>query len=27
VKITLKKPEAPMKADFSYVGVKIERER
>ena len=27
VKIALKKPEAPMKADFSYVGVKIERER
>lgn len=25
--ITLKKPEAPMKADFSYVGVQIERER
>lgn len=27
VKLTLKKPEAPMKANFSYVGVKIERER
>ncbi len=27
VVITLKKPEAPMKADFSYVGVQIERER
>ncbi len=27
VKITLKKPEAPMKADFSYVAVEIERER
>ena len=27
VELTLKKPEAPMKADFSYVGVKIERER
>ena len=27
VAVTLKKPEAPMKADFSYVGVQIERER
>lgn len=27
VKIVLKKPEAPMKADFSYVGVEIFRER
>lgn len=27
VTITLKKPEAPMKADFSYVGVQIYRER
>ena len=27
VTVTLKKPEAPMKADFSYVGVQIERER
>lgn len=27
VSITLKKPEAPMKADFSYVGVQIFRER
>ncbi|MCM1114850.1 MAG: dihydroneopterin aldolase [Clostridium sp.] len=25
--ITLKKPEAPMKADFSWVGVQIYRER
>ena len=27
VVITLKKPEAPMKADFGYVAVKIKRER
>lgn len=27
VKITLKKPEAPMKADFGYVAVEIKRER
>lgn len=27
VDITLKKPEAPMKADFGWVGVKISRER
>lgn len=27
VKITLKKPEAPMKADFGWVGVEIYRER
>ena len=27
VTVTLKKPEAPMKADFSFVGVQIERER
>lgn len=27
VSITLKKPNAPMKADFSYVGVQIYRER
>lgn len=27
VKITLKKPEAPMKADFGYVAVQIKRER
>ncbi len=27
IKITLKKPEAPIKADFSYVGVEIFRER
>ena len=27
VTVTLKKPEPPMKADFSYVGVQIERER
>lgn len=27
VLITLKKPEAPMKADFSWVGVQIYRER
>lgn len=27
VKIALKKPEAPMKADFCYVAVEIERER
>lgn len=27
VEITLKKPEAPMKADFGYVAVKIKRER
>lgn len=27
VKITLKKPEAPMKADFGWVGVEIFRER
>lgn len=27
LKITLKKPEAPIKADFSYVAVEIERER
>lgn len=27
VKITLKKPEAPMKADFAYVAVEIKRER
>lgn len=27
VSITLKKPEAPMKADFSWVGVQIYRER
>lgn len=25
--LTLKKPEAPMKADFSWVGVQLERER
>lgn len=25
--VTLKKPEAPMKADFGYVAVKIKRER
>lgn len=27
VKILLKKPEAPIKADFGYVAVEIERER
>lgn len=27
VDITLKKPEAPVKADFGWVGVKISRER
>lgn len=27
VSITLKKPEAPMKADFGYVAVQIERSR
>lgn len=27
ISLTLKKPEAPMKADFSWVGVQIERER
>ena len=27
VKILLKKPEAPIKADFSYVAVEIKRER
>ncbi len=27
VKVTLKKPEAPMKSDFDYVAVEIERER
>ena len=27
VEITLKKPEAPIKADFDYVGVTITRER
>lgn len=27
VKITLKKPEAPMKADFDFVAVEISRER
>lgn len=27
VKITLKKPEAPIKADFGYVAVEIKRER
>lgn len=27
LKITVKKPEAPMKADFEYVAVEIERER
>lgn len=27
LKITLKKPEAPIKADFDYVAVEIERER
>ena len=27
VDITLKKPEAPMKADFGWVGVQISRER
>lgn len=27
LKITLKKPEAPMKADFGYVAVEIERVR
>lgn len=27
VSITLKKPDAPMKADFSWVGVQIYRER
>ncbi len=27
VEITLKKPEAPMKADFAWVGVSISRER
>lgn len=27
VKVTLKKPEAPMKADFAYVAVEINRER
>ncbi len=27
LKITLKKPEAPIKADFEYVAVEIERDR
>lgn len=27
LKITLKKPQAPIKADFNYVAVQIERER
>ncbi len=27
LKITLKKPQAPIKADFNYVAVEIERER
>lgn len=27
LKITLKKPQAPIKADFAYVAVEIERER
>ncbi|MCR4615546.1 MAG: dihydroneopterin aldolase [Clostridiales bacterium] len=27
VKLTLKKPNAPIKADFNYVAVEIERER
>ena len=27
IRMTLKKPEAPMKADFEYVGVEIFRER
>lgn len=27
IKITLKKPEAPINADFDYVAVEIERER
>lgn len=27
LKITLKKPQAPIKADFSFVAVEIERER
>lgn len=27
LKITLKKPEAPIKADFAYVAVEIERDR
>ena len=27
LKVTVKKPEAPMKADFEYVAVEIERER
>lgn len=27
LKITLKKPEAPIKADFDYVAVEIERDR
>lgn len=27
VKVTLKKPEAPVKADFGYVAVEIKRER
>ena len=27
LKITLKKPQAPIKADFDYVAVEIERER
>ena len=27
VKVTLKKPDAPIKADFNYVAVEIERER
>lgn len=27
LKITLKKPEAPIKADFGYVAVEIERDR
>ena len=27
LKITLRKPEAPMKADFGYVAVEIERKR
>ena len=27
IKVTLKKPEAPMKADFEYVAVQIKRER
>ena len=27
LKITLKKPQAPIKADFNYVAVEIERSR